>query len=131
MAGASESNGSGNESGTDSGLAAGAIVGIALACIVVVLLVVAFVVRRRRGRSNQSLNDSKLSEDLEANEVSADAEWFDGENDGGNGERPDSPSGSSLAALGVASTVATRLTTGDTEVMMTEKQAWTKNEPVV
>ena len=39
--------------------------------------------------------------------------------------------GSSLAALGIASTVATRLSTGDTEVMFTQKQAWSKDEPVV
>ena len=38
---------------------------------------------------------------------------------------------SSVAAIGMASTVATRLTTGDTEVTLMKKQLWTEKEPVV
>lgn len=124
-----------------SGFPVGGIVGIALAAALLALVVVAFAVRRvrnkrkRRRELNES-NESNLNEDLEANEVNEDAnnveEWLDEEpEEGERGAGSAKSQGSSLAAMGVASTVATRLTTGDTEVMVTERQPWTKNEPVI
>ena len=123
-----------------SGLSVGGIVGIAMAAVLVALLIAAVIVKKRRRSKQQSLDDSNLSEDIEADEVNADAahveEWLDEEDESGNGRNrtrdgmKTSP-GSSLAALGVASTVATRLSTGDTEIMFTQKQAWSKDEPVV
>lgn len=116
-----------------SGFPVGGIIGVALAAALVVLLVLAVVIKKRRKSRRQELDDSNLSEDMDANEVNADAEWFDGEHDEEHDRQRgmENTPGSSLAALGVASTVATRLSTGDTEVMVVEKQSWTKNEPRV
>lgn len=121
----------------------GGSIGIAVAVALVALIVLAVVVRKRRTEQKRQLDDSNfdsnLSEDIEANEVNADAagveDWLDEEHDEDKEDeerrrRQTSPA-SSLAAMGVASTVATRLSTGDTEVMMFEKQTWSKNEPVV
>lgn len=108
------------------GGAAGGIVAAAL----VAFLVAAFAFKRRRNRQRErreQLNDSNLSEDAEANEVNADADrvedWLDGESDDGRDPsreeqllRNPVSSASSLAAMGVASTVATRLTAGDSKV---------------
>lgn len=135
------SNGADTADVQASGFPVGGIVGIVLACALISLVVMALVVRRRRTKRQRELNDSNLSEDLEANEVNADAdnaeEWLDeehsddGHNKNKSGRMGHNSPASSLAAMGVASTVATRLSTGDTEVLITEKQAWTKNEPVV
>eukprot|EP00579_Thalassiosira_antarctica_P005743 CAMPEP_0201887110 /NCGR_PEP_ID=MMETSP0902-20130614/24109_1 /ASSEMBLY_ACC=CAM_ASM_000551 /TAXON_ID=420261 /ORGANISM="Thalassiosira antarctica, Strain CCMP982" /LENGTH=672 /DNA_ID=CAMNT_0048416923 /DNA_START=55 /DNA_END=2073 /DNA_ORIENTATION=+ len=122
-----------------SGFPVGGFIGIAVAVALSALLMMAIVVRKRRNEQKRQLDDSNLSEDIEANEVNADAvcveDWLDEEHDEAAEDeerrrRQTSPA-SSLAAMGVASTVATRLSTGDTEVMMFEKQAWSKNEPVV
>ena len=122
-------------SSTSSSFPVGGIIGIACACLLVALLLAAVVVKKRR-RNKRELDDSNISEDLEANEVNADAEWFDEEDADGAGRNRTRDGmkvqpGSSLAALGVASTVATRLSTGDTEVMVTKKQSWAKDEPVI
>lgn len=134
-----------------SGMPAGQIVLIALAAAIVALVSFAAAVRRRRNIRNSKLVESNVSEDIEAREVIVE-EWVD-EDDGGYIGQVHSPT-SSLAAMGVAgsstlmmsdgvvstraadeigvaSTVATRLSTGETEVMMMEKQPWTKNEPEV
>ena len=120
---------------SSSSFPVGGIIGIACACLLVALLLAAVVVKKRR-RNKRQLDDSNISEDLEANEVNADAEWFDEEDADGAGRNRTRDGmkvqpGSSLAALGVASTVATRLSTGDTEVMVTKKQSWAKDEPVI
>jgi len=122
-------------SSSSSSFPVGGIIGIACACLLVALLLAAVVVKKRR-RNKRQLDDSNISEDLEANEVNADAEWFDEEDADGAGRNRTRDGmkvqpGSSLAALGVASTVATRLSTGDTEVMVTKKQSWAKDEPVI
>ena len=131
------SNTSQTQSVQASGFPVGGIIGIALAASLLALAVVALAVRRvrnkrKRRRELNDSNESNLSEDLEANEVNEDAAnvevWLDEEQEEGGGG---AGAASSLAAMGVASTVATRLTTGDTEVIMTEKQPWTKNEPVI
>ena len=101
-----------------SGMPAGQIVLIVLAVGLVVNLV----------------ESNMVSEDIEVREVNVvdtakAEEWADDE-EGGYIGQVQSPT-SSLAAMGVASTVATRLSTGDTEVMVMEKQPWTKNEPDV
>lgn len=128
-----------------AGFPVGGVAGGIAAAALVVALVAGLAFKRRRNRQRErkeQLNDSNLSEDAEANEVNADADrvedWLDGESDdgrdrGGGEQRPGNPMGpaSSLAAMGVASTVATRLTTGDTEVMLSSRTAWSKNEPVV
>jgi len=131
-----------------SGFPVGGYVGIILAAALVALVAMALFVKksRRTKQQQQELNNSNLSEDLEANEVNEDAanveDWLDEddeedhgndttENGGKMGNRMPKSPGSSLAALGVASTVATRLSTGDTEVMIVEKQAWSKKEPVI
>ena len=56
-----------------SGFPAGGITGLVLASIVVSLAIVALVAKRRRRNSSRDLNDSNLSEDIEADEVNADA----------------------------------------------------------
>jgi hypothetical protein len=161
--------------GGGGSLTAGGIVGVALCSIVAALAIAAFVVNRRRGK-RRMLDDSNLSEDVEADEVNADAAnvetWLDDEDGGGGRRGMDSPTSSSLAAMGVASlvttqvcspgrdvaagdegrathavasdepqtpqrplidgsAVATRLTTGDTEVMMVEQQTWARDTPDV
>lgn len=185
-----------------SGIAVGGLIGIILAFSLFAVLIAAFVLKRHRTKqlarkNEQELNDSNLSEDIEANEVNADASrvesWLDmSDTDAKEREeieerlrRQTSPA-SSLAAMGVASTVATRLstsgngmgdaneeqwmtkqterlmrqtsatadthpstssssletmrvsntvatrlTTGDTEVMLSERTPWSKNEPVI
>jgi hypothetical protein len=101
----------------------------------VALVSVGMAIRRRRQHSRSNLVESNVvSEDIEVREVNVvdtakAEEWADDE-EGGYIGQVQSPT-SSLAAMGVASTVATRLSTGDTEVMMMEKQPWTKNEPDV
>ena len=99
------------------GLPVGAAVGIALAMALLIAIAAALAARRRRDRVCK-LDDSGLTEDAEAEEINADAEWFDEEVDeGGRGSpiRPERPTASSLAAMGVASTVAMRLSTGGVE----------------
>jgi hypothetical protein len=118
-----------------SGMPAGQIVLIVLAVGLVALVSVGMAIRRRRQHSRSNLVESNVvSEDIEVREVNVvdtakAEEWADDE-EGGYIGQVQSPT-SSLAAMGVASTVATRLSTGDTEVMMMEKQPWTKNEPDV
>jgi hypothetical protein len=128
------SEGSESKSVLVSGMPAGQIVLIVLAVGLVALVSVGMTIRRRRQNTRSNLVESNVViEDIESREVNVDVtkpeEWADDE-DGGYIGQVQSPT-SSLAALGVASTVATRLSTGDTEVMMMEKQAWTKNEPDV
>ena len=148
-----------------SGFPAGGITGLVLASIVVSLAIAALVAKRRRRNSSRDLNDSNLSEDIEADEVNADAanveEWLDEEDERTVGADVDSSAGTSaLAAMGAASAaatqlctpakaavadderrdrstlvdgsaVATRLSTGDTEVMMVQQQAWSRVSPEV
>ena len=130
------------------------------------LAIAALVEKRRRRNSSRDLNDSNLSEDIEADEVNADAanveEWLDEEDERAGVGEADSPSAgtSALAAMGAASAaatqlctpakaagadgerrdrstlvdgsaVATRLSTGDTEVMMVQQQAWSRVSPEV
>mmetsp|Transcript_19956 Transcript_19956/g.41775 ORF Transcript_19956/g.41775 Transcript_19956/m.41775 type:complete len:752 (+) Transcript_19956:186-2441(+) len=109
-----------------SGIAMGGLVGMILAFSLLIVLIAAFALKRHRtkqlARKEQELNDSNLSEDIEASEVNADASrvesWLD-MSDTEENEREEieerlrrqtSPA-SSLAAMGVASTVATRLST--------------------
>lgn len=119
-----------------SGLPLGGVIGIVVAAALLALIVAGFIVKRHRRDRSRKLDDSNLSEDVEANEVNDDAanveEWLDEEDESNRGGGAGlTRAGSSLAAMGVASTVATRLSTGDTEVMMLERQAWSKKEPVV
>lgn len=148
------------ESARGGGLTVGGIVGAVLCSIVAALAIAAFVVNRRRGR-RRMLDDSNPSEDIEANEVNADAAnvetWLDDEDE--SRRAVDAATSSSLAAMGVASlvttqlsspdkdvvannerqapqrsiidgsAVATRLSTGDTEVMMVEQQTWARETP--
>jgi hypothetical protein len=139
-----------------SGFPAGGVIGAVFASIIVALAIAAFVVKRRR-KNRRELDDSNLSEDIEANEVNADAANVEGWLDQDEGNKR--AENSSLAAMGVASivttqlissgketvadteaetkalvdasAVATRLSTGDTEVMIMEHQAWSRNEPVI
>jgi len=127
--------------GSDGGgVSAGAFVGIALATLLVLLLASALIVRRRRRRlreeedavRHEALNDST---EMGGGDGPAGGElWHDGDGDGGagggDGARTSSAAGT-LAAMGVASTVATRLTTGESEVMLTERRGWSRNEPDV
>lgn len=97
----------------------GGYVGMALGGVLLVFIIAALIVtRRRRKRAAAAANNS------------FDSIWVDEENnDMTNAGK--AAEISSVGAMGVASTVATRLTTGDTEVTLMEKQAWTKREPVV
>ena len=148
-----------------SGFPAGGITGLVLASIVVSLAFAALVAKRRRRNSSRDLNNSNLSEDIEADEVNADAanveEWLGEEDERTVGGDADSSAGTSaLAAMGAASAaatqlctpakaavadderrdrstlvdgsaMATRLSTGDTEVMMVQQQAWSRVSPEV
>ena len=122
-----------------SGLSAGGIAGIAIAIALIGLVIGAFILKKqhtaKQELNDSNLSDSNLSEDVEAAEMQHDAEWFDEEDANGEGRNRTrdgmKTTGSSLAALGVASTVATRLSTGDTEVMMMKKQSWARDEPVI
>lgn len=129
------SEGSESKAVLASGMPAGQIVLIALAAGLVTLASIGMAIRRRRRDHRSKLVESNVvANDIEARGVqhvdtAKPEEWVDDE-DGGYIGQVQSPT-SSLAAMGVASTVATRLSTGDTEVMMMEKQPWTKNEPDV
>jgi hypothetical protein len=134
-----------------SGFPAGGITGLVLASIIVSLAIA-----RRRRNSSRDLDDSNLSEDIEADEVNADANEED-ERAVGGGRMVGT---SALAAMGAASAaamqlgipakaavadderrdrstlfdgsaVATRLSMGDTEVMMIQQQAWSRVSPEV
>jgi len=137
--------------GSSMALPLGAIIGITVGAALLALLLIGLVVRKRRGAkcSSEHLDNSNLDEDMEANEVNADCDaaevWLDEDDDDNRSNNSDfigdvnvrgsknmgSAATSSLAAMGVASTVATRLSTGDTEVMVVEKQVWSKREPEV
>jgi len=141
-----QSNATGQSEVQAAGFPVGGIVGIILAASLIALAVIALVVEKRRRakqRQQEELNDSNLSEDVEANEVNDDAanveDWLDEEEEEGDNSSGGKGSmlalsggvkapGSSLAAMGVASTVATRLSTGDTEVMIVKKQAWSTRD---
>ena len=56
-----------------SGFPAGGITGLVLASIVMLLAIAALVAKHRRRNRSRDLNDSNLSEDIEADEVNADA----------------------------------------------------------
>ena len=131
-----------NDSTAD--VAVGVYVGIGIAAVVAALLVAAVTMKLRRRKTRQAaerakkqvLDDSNLSEDSEAEAVNADAAdaevWLDEQQElSEEGARRAGEGSSSLAALGAASTVATRLSTGETEILMVEKQAWSQNTPVV
>ncbi len=99
-------------------------IGIGLGGVLFVFLIAALIVSKKRRRNanaadNIDDNDSIWSEDYEVTNMMTGA---------GNGSS--SPM-SGVAAIGMASTVATRLTTGDTEVALMKKQLWTEKEPVV
>ena len=137
---------SANASAPDDELSAGAFVGIALATLLVLLLASALIVRRRRREqprggeaavAHEALDDPAgagggAADDPDGSYVGE--VWHDEESDaggnGGDGGRTSSAAGT-LAAMGVASTVATRLTTGESEVMLTERVGWSRVEPVV
>jgi len=134
-----------NDSTTD--VAIGVPVGIGIAAVLAALLVAVVTMKLRRRKKQQAaerakkqvLDDSNLSEDSEAESLNADAAdaadaevWLDEQQElGEEGARQSGERSSSLAALGAASTVATRLSTGETEILMVEKQAWSQNTPVV
>ena len=102
-------------------------IGIGLGGILLAFLLAALIVskKRRNHRRNNTARDhnnddngSIWSDDEETNMMQ------------GAGKGVSSPM-SGVAAIGMASTVATRLTTGDTEVTLMKKQLWTEREPVV
>ena len=99
----------------------GGYVGMALGGVLLVFIIAALIVTRRR---------RKRAAAAAAANNSFDSIWVDEENNDMTNAGV-AAEVSSVAAMGVASTVATRLTTGDTEVTLMEKQAWTKREPVV
>jgi len=104
-------------------------IGIGLGVFLLAFLIAAVIVARTR-RRRRRLNDSG---DRQANNNNNDDDnsiWSDEENNnmmqGAGGSAL-----SSVSAIGMASTVVTRLTTGDTEVTLMKKQPWTEREPVV
>ena len=100
----------------------GGYVGMALGGVLLVFIIAALIVTRRRRK--------RAAAAAAAANNSFDSIWVDEENNDMTNAGV-AAEVSSVAAMGVASTVATRLTTGDTEVTLMEKQAWTKREPVV
>jgi hypothetical protein len=100
----------------------GGYVGMALGGVLLVFIIAALIVTRRRRK--------RAAAAAAAANNSFDSIWVDEENNDMTNAGV-AAEVSSIAAMGVASTVATRLTTGDTEVTLMEKQAWTKREPVV
>ena len=100
-------------------------IGIALGGFLLVFFLAGLIVSTRRRRRRNSRNNSPNNGRTQ--QVNCDENWWDEENNMNSG----AAGVSSVAALGMASTVATRLTTGDTEVTLMEKQLWTKKEPVV
>jgi len=99
-------------------------IGIGLGAVLVAFLVAALIVSRKRRSSNTRRNASNNNDDDNGSIWSDDEETNMMRGAGG------SPM-SSVAAIGMASTVATRLSTGDTEVTLMKKQLWTEKEPVV
>jgi len=99
-------------------------IGIGLGAVLVAFLVAALIVSRKRRSNNTRRNASNNNDDDNGSIWSDDEETNMMRGAGG------SPM-SSVAAIGMASTVATRLSTGDTEVTLMKKQLWTEKEPVV
>jgi len=99
-------------------------IGIGLGAVLLVFLVAALIVSRKRRSSNTGRNARNNNDDDNGSIWSDDEETNMMRGAGG------SPM-SSVAAIGMASTVATRLSTGDTEVTLMKKQLWTEKEPVV
>jgi hypothetical protein len=97
-------------------------IGIGLGGVLLVFLVAALIVTTKRRRSRNTTN-------RQANNGDDSSIWSDEENNmmRGAGGAPLS----SVSAIGMASTVVTRLTTGDTEVTLMKKQPWTEREPVI
>jgi len=106
-----------------SAIPLGGYVGMALGGVLLVFIIAALIVTRRRRKRAAAAAAA-------ADNNSFDSIWVDEENNDMTNAGV-AAEVSSVAAMGVASTVATRLTTGDTEVTLMEKQAWTKREPVV
>ncbi|KAK1733038.1 hypothetical protein QTG54_016369 [Skeletonema marinoi] len=100
-------------------------IGIGLGAVLVAFLVAALIVSRKRRSSNTRRNASNNNDDDDNGSI-----WSDDEETNMMRGAGGSPM-SSVAAIGMASTVATRLSTGDTEVTLMKKQLWTEKEPVV
>eukprot|EP00984_Skeletonema_dohrnii_P029797 scaffold20690_cov155-Skeletonema_dohrnii-CCMP3373.AAC.2 len=100
-------------------------IGIGLGAVLLVFLVAALIVSRKRRSSNTRRNARNNNNDDDNGSI-----WSDDEETNMMRGAGGSPM-SSVAAIGMASTVATRLSTGDTEVTLMKKQLWTEKEPVV
>ena len=114
-----------SENSVNNGMPLGGWIGIGLGGVLFVFVVAAFITKKRRSTSNTTSNNNNNSN----NDQDDGSIWS--ENSNNNNLMMTKGAGSPLAAIGMASTVATRLTTGDTEVTLMKRQLWTEREPVV
>ena len=98
-------------------------IGIGLGGVLLAFLLAAVIVTRNRRRNGTGRQAGNINDD--------DSIWSDVDEEKNMMAGAGGSHMSSVAAIGMASTVATRLTTGDTEVTLMKKQLWTEKEPVV